>query len=176
MAMLLALGYTNVAQAQKSRKATKQQSVQKRASNKTVKKTPAATADTAFSLTSASANQAFGNAPARRFSIADPLVNTLNQQAAGAETQVSSSGIVGMPKRTYGFANGKILLRNTTATTSGTNYGSGAVGTGTTIMGLGTGENTPGTNGKSPYAGPWIWGSKLPGRNLPAVDSVRRNQ
>lgn len=123
-------------------------------------------------LSSTSANKAYGLSVGR-FSIADPTINVLNQRASGSNVPVSSSGIVGMPKRTYGFAHGKILLRSTTATSSGTAYGSGAVGTGTTLMGVGTGENTPGTNGKNPYAGPWLWGTK-PSTVPPSSGEVKK--
>lgn len=117
----------------------------------------AKTVDTA-SFTSTSANKAY--AATSGLSIADPTINLLNQRANGSNAFVSRSGIVGMPKSSYGFARGKLFLRSTTALSSGTSYGSGAVATGTTIMGTGTGENTPGINGKNPYAGPSLWGSK----------------
>lgn len=125
-------------------------------------------------LNSTTNNAAYGGTTAQRFSIADPTINALNRQAAGNAPVVSESGVVGMPRRTYGFANGKILLRPTTAPTSGTVYGSGSVGTGTTIMGVGTGENALGVNGKNPYAGPWLWGSRPPVRSQPLTDSARR--
>jgi hypothetical protein len=127
--------------------------------------------DNTVSLTSTSANQAYAGS-ARRFSIADPTINILNERANGSNIPVGSSGIVGMPKSTYGFANGKILLRNTTAASSGTSYGSGAVATGTTITGIGTAENVIGVNGKNPYAGPWLWGSRPPIRPVTQKPSV----
>lgn len=120
-------------------------------------------------LTSTSSDQAYGSS---RFSIADPTIISLNDRANGNNVPVSSSGIVGMPKRVYGFANGKILLRNTTALSSGTTYGSGAVGTGTTITGIGTGENVIGVNGKAPYAGPSLWGSHLPLQRTPPAPAT----
>lgn len=111
-------------------------------------------------LRSVSENKAY--APGYRpFVITDPTVTTLNLRAAGVTAPVSRSRIAGMPKGTYGFANGKLFLRPTTAHSSGTVSGSGAVGTGTTILGVGTGENTPGVNGKNPYAGTWLWGDRL---------------
>ncbi|WP_121354256.1 hypothetical protein [Flavisolibacter nicotianae] len=109
-------------------------------------------------LRSVSENNAY--APATRpFTITDPTITTLNQQANGAAA--GSSRIAGMPKGTYGFANGKLFLRPTTANSSGTVSGSGAVGTGTTIIGVGTSENSPGVNGKNPNAGTWLWGDRL---------------
>ena len=128
------------------------------------------------SFNSISSYQAYGTPAARPFSIADPTINALRQQAGGNTTLVSSSGIVGMPRRSYGFANGKILLRNTTATSSGTTFGSGAVGTGTTLLGSGTGENAISVNGKSPYAGTSLWGSRLPQQGLRKSDSTLRRQ
>lgn len=147
--------------AQADRKTTaKQQAVETKRTVSAPKSIPQQmTKEDTVVLSSTSANEAYSPSGGR-FSIADPTINVLNQRASGSNVPVSSSGIVGMPKRTYGFAHGKILLRPTTATSSGTAYGSGAVGTGTTLMGVGTGENTPGTNGKNPYAGPWLWGTK----------------
>lgn len=106
---------------------------------------PLAKAGDTASFISASANKAYAAANPG-LSIADPTINLLNERANGSNAAVSRSGIVGMPKSSYGFARGKLLLRSTTAPSSGTTYGSGAVATGTTIMGTGTGENTPGIN------------------------------
>lgn len=114
-------------------------------------------------LQSSGTYQAYG---AGRFTIADPVVNIFRQRANDAPVSFNGKDIIGMPGSTYGIANGRILLRNTTATTPGTNYGSGAVGTGTTLLGVGTSENAISVNGKSPYAGPWLWGGQLPSRNL----------
>lgn len=165
--VLLAFGSTATLHAQvkrkqqiKTRKPLLQQSLQTGVSDTVV-------------LRSSTANQAYGS---RSFYIADPTIRMLNQKARGKNVQISSSGVVGVPNGTYGFADGKLLLRQTTAPSSGTLYGSGAVGTGTTLMGVGAGANTPGLNGKNPYAGPWFWGSKLPLRNLPASDSISRKK
>lgn len=119
------------------------------------------------SLTSVSNHNAFGVTADRRLSIADPTLKALQLQVAGVAPVVSSSGVVGLPKWAYGFSGGKVLLRPTTAPSSGTLYGSGAVGTGTTIMGVGTGERAIGVNGKNPHSGAWFWGSKSPVRHLP---------
>lgn len=132
-----------------------------------------ATAKASGFFLSIDTSQAYGP---RSYSIADPMIRMLNQKANGKNVQISSSGIVGVPNGTYGFANGKLFLRQTTATSSGTIFGSGAVGTGTTLMGVGTGANTPGLNGKTLAAGPAFWGMKLPLRNLPASDSISRKK
>lgn len=118
-------------------------------------------------------NQAFG-ASANRLYITDLVVRALNQRAAGSKVSVGSSGVVGMPHGSYGFANGKILLRPTTAPSSGTAYGSGSVGTGTSINGLGTGENLPGVNGKNPYAGSSLWGTKPPPGQSFRTDTTKK--
>ncbi|NTS42848.1 hypothetical protein HRG84_18315 [Flavisolibacter sp. BT320] len=137
-----------------SRKATVQSDIQSKTSGQ----------DT-INLTSTAAYPAYG-AGANRFSISDPIVNTFRQRANDVPATFNGRSIVGMPGSTYGIANGRILLRNTTATTPGTSYGSGAVGTGTTLLGVGAGENAISVNGKNPYAGPGLWGSKQPGVNL----------
>lgn len=142
--------------------------VQKAATQKRQKPAPADT----VSLISLGTYQAYGG---RALTITDPLIRRLNSRAAGSDVPVSRSGIVGMPRGTYGFANGKILLSRSTAASSGTTFGSGAVGTGTSLMGVGAGQNTPGLNGKNVEASPWFWGSRLPLRNLPIRDSTRQN-
>lgn len=126
------------------------------------KEAKAARKDSSGVLTNTAAYKAKWPAAGNRLTIADPTINIFNQRAAGADARIGGSGIANMPKGSYGFANGKILLRNTTATSSGTGYGSGAVGTGTAIQGVGTGESSIGVNGKSPYAGPWLWGDRRP--------------
>src|SRR5205809_5559398 len=45
-----------------------------------------------------------------QYRIADPTVKALNARASGADVQISKSGIVGMPKRAYGFGNGHLTL------------------------------------------------------------------
>lgn len=91
--------------------------------------------------------------------ISDPTIQALNARANGSGTRISSSGIVGMPKRAYGFANGHLTLYSTGATSSGTITGSGAVGTGTSLGSFGATGSRIGLNGKSPYAGSLMWGN-----------------
>lgn len=129
--------------------------------------------DTAVSLANSSANNARSSA-GTKLEIADPTVNFMNSRAMGAPLPANASPILGMPKATYGIANGRILLRSTTTATPGTAFGSGAVGTGTSILGAGAGEATIGANGKSPYAGPWLWGGKRPVYAETVGDSTRR--
>jgi hypothetical protein len=169
-----AIGYAPDAGAQSGKKRSKQAPANKNSISQKQSQNQGTGNSAAVSLTSAESNQARGNAPEAHLSISDPTINALNHRAAGGNVPISRSGIVGMPKRAYGFANGKILLRNTTATTPGTQFGSGAVGTGTTILGLGAGENAIGVNGKNPYAGPSLWGSKLPNQAFSLPDSSRR--
>lgn len=171
--LVMILGYATEAAAQTGKNKNKQQPVKKQVA-KTEGTEKGKQDSEMVSLTSVSAGQAFGNRPASRFSIADPTINLLNQRAGGSNAPISNSGIVGMPKRAYGFANGKILLRNTTAPSSGTMYGSGSVGTGTTISGVGISENVIGVNGKNPYAGPSLWGSKMTASGIASTDSGRK--
>lgn len=138
------------------------------------KKETTATAETVGGATwlNTSTSQAYGRSRSR-FSIADPTNNAVNQRTEGSML-VPSSRSLGVARGTYGFANGKLFLRSTTATSSGTNYGSGAVGTGTTITGIGTGENIPGVNGKSANAGLSLWGTQPPLRQNGLMDSARK--
>ena len=168
---LLAVCFLQQAEAQT--KSTKKKAATKKAVVK--KSNQSATKDTGtVTLNSTTANAAYAPATSNRLSIADPTINVMNMRASGADINFRNSPIAGMPKSTYGIANGKILLRNTTATTSGSSYGSGAVGTGTSILGTGTSEATIGVNGKSPYAGSWLWGDRRPVYNVPLRDSARR--
>ena len=95
----------------------------------------------------------------KKFSISDPTIVALNARANGADIKISNSGVVGMPKRAYGFANGKLSFNSTAATSSGTITGSGTVGTGSSLGSIGS--YGPGTalNGKSPDAGSAMWGN-----------------
>ncbi|HUC80726.1 MAG TPA: hypothetical protein VMR70_07395 [Flavisolibacter sp.] len=154
-------------------KPAKKSAVKKTAA-KAAKTKKAVTKDTAVVLTSTTTNAAYAPAANGRLQIADPTVNTLNLRSAGAPLPTDAKPIIGMPKATYGIANGRILLRSTTSATPGTAYGSGAVGTGTSISGVGTSEATIGVNGKSPYAGPWLWGDRRPAYPVAVGDSTRR--
>lgn len=91
--------------------------------------------------------------------ISDPILNALDARAAGADIRINKSGIVGMPKRAFGIANGKIYLGTTGSVTSGTQTGSGSVGTGTGLGTFGSSSSVMGVNGKSPYAGLSMWGN-----------------
>jgi hypothetical protein len=99
------------------------------------------------------ANQAAG------FTISDPILLALDARAAGADIPINKSGIVGMPKRAFGIANGRIFLGTTGSVTSGTQTGSGSVGTGTGLGTFGSISPVMGVNGKSPYAGLSMWGN-----------------
>ena len=95
------------------------------------------------------------------YTITDPILTTLNARANGANIRFNKSGIIGMPKRAYGFANGHILLNITGAVTSGTQTGSGAVGTGTSLATFGSIGAPMNVNGKSPFAGINMWGNAM---------------
>lgn len=78
-----------------------------------------------------------------------------------------------MPKRAYGFANGKIIFNTNGAVTSGTQTGSGAVGTGTSLATFGSIGPPMNVNGKSPYAGINMWGNAM-NINITGRDSSAR--
>lgn len=107
--------------------------------------------------------------------ITDPAIRLFNERAHGYDTMASHSGIIGVPKRAYGIANGHIIFRSSTATSSGTITGSGSVGTGSSVGSMGTGAQVQGVNGKSPYSGPGMWGTKVAGPELrPDLPAIRK--
>ena len=99
------------------------------------------------------------NDQTENLTVSDPLLQALDARAAGADIKINKSGIVGMPKRAFGIANGKIFLGTTGSVTSGTQTGSGSVGTGTGLGTFGSTSPVMGVNGKSPYAGLSMWGN-----------------
>jgi hypothetical protein len=101
------------------------------------------------------------SSPQKRFTVTDPILITLDKRADGANIPFNKSGIVGMPKRAYGFANGRIVLTSTGAVTSGTQTGSGGVGTGTSMATFGSIGAPMNVNGKSSYAGINMWGNAM---------------
>ena len=124
-------------------------------------------------LTSTGSYSAKTIASANNYTIADPILTTLDARAKGANVSMGKSGIVGMPKRAYGFANGHLLLRSTSATTFGTQTGSGAVGTGTSMGTFGSNGPAMNVNGKSPYAGINMWGNAMNMTIIRTDSSVR---
>jgi hypothetical protein len=117
------------------------------------------TADRTYTHSTSTAHSAYTAPSAARLQIADPTIRTLNARANGANIRLSGSGVVGMPRGTYGFANGRFTLMPGGARTSGTQTGSGATGTGTSPGSAGSFGPAMGTNGKNPYGGPWLWSS-----------------
>jgi hypothetical protein len=108
-----------------------------------------------------------------KYTVTDPILTTLDARANGASIRLNNSGIVGMPKRAYGFANGHIVLNTTGAVTFGTQTGSGAVGTGTSLATFGSIGAPMNVNGKSPYAGVNMWGNAM-NMNITKRDSLVR--
>lgn len=98
-----------------------------------------------------------------RLLISDPTINVLKARAEGNNIPVSKSGIVGMPKHNYGFANGHIILHSNGSTTFGSMTGTGGVETGSSPGAVGAYGNGTGLNGKSPYAGNGMFGTIVPG-------------
>ncbi|MDB5253461.1 MAG: hypothetical protein JWP27_2630 [Flaviaesturariibacter sp.] len=122
--------------------------------------------DTVVALTSTVAYPARGAAlPAQPAiadpTIADPTINTFNNRVFMGARLDNERAIIGLPKIRTGIANGHILFYPTSAATSGTTTGSGVVGTGTSIGNGGMNEAGIGVNGKNPYAGPGIYGTRV---------------
>lgn len=114
--------------------------------------------DKLISLTSTGSYPALAFGSGSSLQISDPVIFRLNRQAAGVVPE-GDPPILGMPKHYYGFAGGKLLLKNSTAPGIGGTTGSGSVGTGTSAGTTGTGSNVVGVNGKSRMAGPGLYGS-----------------
>ena len=115
----------------------------------------------------------YGSYPAKRnlypytgLQISDPTIRAFNKQAYGRDTSVPTLGVIGVPKRAYGIVNGHLIFRSSSATSSGTITGSGEVGTGSSVGSAGAGGQVIGVNGKSPYAGPGMWGTKVAGQEI----------
>lgn len=163
---LLLMNATTLAQTKsakgKAKQATQPKTVLK---NKSVNQTTANPGNTltlnSNSSYSAKANRSILSSPQTTFTITDPILTTLDRRAGGANIPFNKSGIIGMPKRAYGFANGRIILTTTGAVTSGTQTGSGAVGTGTSLATFGSIGAPMNVNGKSPYAGINMWGNAM---------------
>lgn len=147
------------------------------AGNKDTSKKPGSIAGSSTLNTTASyaakANNTRLSLLKNNYTVTDPILTTLNARAGGANIQFNKSGIVGMPKRAYGFANGHVLLSTTGAVTSGTQTGSGAVGTGTSLATFGSIGAPMNVNGKSPYAGVNMWGNAMNMEVINSDSSVR---
>jgi hypothetical protein len=110
----------------------------------------------------------------RSLTITDPTIRTFNAIANGANIKIGSSGVIGVPKGRYGYANGHLTLLPNGATSSGTTTGSGSVGTGTSPGSIGTIGPGMGVNGRNPYAGPDIRGTRSRSyTDLLLPDSIR---
>jgi hypothetical protein len=107
------------------------------------------------------------------YTIADPILTTLDKRANGVNIRFNNSGIVGMPKRAYGFANGHITFSTSGSVTFGTQTGSGAVGTGTSLGTFGSMGTSMNVNGKSHNAGINMWGNAMNMMITPRDSSVR---
>lgn len=168
-ALIATWAFTSV-QAQTARKKT---TVKRTAVAHTTRTTKAQAPAAPISAVSTGSYAARGGATTSDVYIADPTIRALNARANGSDVYVSNSGIVGMPKRAYGFANGHLMLTSSGSTSSGTITGSGTVGTGSSLGSIGSNGPAIGLNGKSPYAGSTMWGNAR-GMTLPYGDSTVR--
>jgi hypothetical protein len=163
LTLLLAFLMVSV-QAQQNKKTQKKQVASKTvAKSKPVQKSNAP----AISLNSSSAYPAFATRPAGpalspgQAQISDPTLRAMIRNTTSTDVRKSRSGVVGMPKGSYGFANGHLTLYTTGTTTSGSMTGNGAVGTGSSVGTLGANGLDRFVNGKSPDAGSGIWGNRI---------------
>ncbi|MCW3072978.1 MAG: hypothetical protein JWP69_47 [Flaviaesturariibacter sp.] len=145
--------------------ASAQKPSKKKGSNKPVETVShakrATPADTTFSLTSTSANNALANRSNTGLYIADPTIQTFNTRVFANLIPDDEQAIIGIPKISTGIGHGRILFYPTTSSTAGTNTGSGTVGTGMSLGNVGTSGRSIGVNGKNPYAGPGIYGTRV---------------
>ena len=128
-----------------------------------------------INLTSISENRALKNSEAQ-LQISDPILKAFNANANGANIKLGSSGLLGVPKGAYGFANGKIILYSNGAKSSGTITGMGSVGTGTSPGTVGSLGPAMGVNGKNPYAGIDPYGTRIPLILKPVIDTAGNNK
>ena len=164
------------AEAQKAKKKTStNKTVAKKTASKKPKNTAAFSSPNTTTFTSTSSHKAY-NSSVSRLEISDPLIKALNAKANGADIKFGPSGLPGVPKGTYGFAKGRIVLYSTGATSQGTATGMGSVGTGTSPGVVGSSGPGMGVNGKSPYAGPDPYGTRLPLVINPLIDTTKRGK
>lgn len=105
--------------------------------------------------------RAFAPGSSQEFYIADPTLNVFRLRANGRDVYLSETGIAGMPKGSYGIANGQLTFYSTGATSMGTSTGSGSVGTGTSPGTMGSLGPAMGVNGRSAYAAWGQYGSRV---------------
>src|SRR5574337_717448 len=105
------------------------QTVHSKAASANKKKSPSTKSSPTVILNTTSSHPAKANtipllSSQKKYAITDPILTTLNAGANGKNIQFNKSGIVGMPKHAYGFANGHITLHATGAVATGTETGS----------------------------------------------------
>ena len=181
--ILVLIATTATAQSRQPNRTAKKQTI--KSSTAPTKKRKADTAQQSSQLVNASgAFSDFGSYPAKSsaypyngtgLQISDPTIRIFNKRAYGMDTSMPTFGVIGVPKRAYGVANGHLIFRSSSATSSGTITGSGSVGTGSSIGSAGAGGQVIGVNGKSPYAGPGMWGTKVAGPEIKPNDQNIRD-
>lgn len=161
--LLAGVLFSTFVQSQSTKKQSpKRSSPPKVSRNKTASKSTLTPPSGTVSLNSSNNYAAKSNASSTSaLTISDPILKSLNARANGADIKINKSGIVGMPKSAYGFANGHLTLSTSGSTTSGTQTGSGLVGTGTSLGTFGSAGPALQVNGKSPYAGINMWGNAM---------------
>jgi len=174
--LLVAVATVSAAQTAQKQAAKKQavkNTAQAKKSNKKQSTTKAA--NHTAQLVSINSSKAYGvKKPVPQFQISDPVVKTLNERAAAGTAVNVNTRMTGVPRGTYGIANGRLTLMPADARSSGTFTGSGAVGTGTSIGIMGTQGPAMSVNGKNTYSGPGIYGAAGIGSGLKLNDSTLR--
>lgn len=170
--LLLLFAITTTAQAQQKSKAEKKRQPVKKTVVANSKSKPARSdAPNTVNLSSTGEYKAYNRsqegmtrssgAGEKSLTITDPTIKTYNAIANGANIKIGSSGVLGVPKGRYGYANGHLTLLPNGATSTGTTTGSGSVGTGSSPGSVGTIGPGMGVNGRNPYAGPDIRGTRV---------------
>jgi hypothetical protein len=156
--MIAFCSYNASAQQKKHKRVTKAAHTAQLAAKKKTKQAPENTA--VISLNSTSANAAYADrAKANNFRIADPTIRWYNMMYDYRHPNGNS--VIGIPKLSNGIAHGRIIFYPTSSAGSGSYTGSGSVGTGSSLGSIGTNGSVIGVNGKNPYAGPGIYGSRV---------------
>lgn len=114
----------------------------------------------AVALLNSTNHQAYRTEVATNFYIADPTIQRFNSRAFN-EGRGNGRAIIGIPKIRTGVAHGHLLFYSTNSATPGTNTGTGTVGSGSSLGNVGTNGAGMGVNGKSPNAGPGIYGTRV---------------
>jgi hypothetical protein len=167
LCFLMLLGAQSMqAQVKKPAKAKKVSTVKK--------KNPSQQPPGTVRLQSTRTHHAFASVTTATPAVSDPVIRLMNAKPAAGPGHMNGSSLVGVPRGTYGFAGGKLMLYSNTATSTGTTTGSGSVGTGSSPGSIGAFGKPMGVSGISPNATPGTYGIRVPYKLVP--DTSRQRQ